>query len=316
MFSAPVCLAASRARRGVANYGNRCPSASNMMRSNRVVLDPDQQVQQWLAMFFREFERIGAAMGVVKYFRKQKLQFPRAGASWRAQGATALGPPDPSLALKLLKNPRYAGCYVHGQSRMRRMPDGNVSFAACLRINGTRFCPKPIQVTSPGNSIKAIVDACCKTPWRTVAAASGAILRAKAQRRSRGWPFAVSVARLDPALPPLQGKPSCDVYVSTRWDRERGAILSVCTGREIDREIGNILLGMIEPATLELSLAVQQELQGRLGEPDRLRKQQVERVRYEADLARQRFMNVDPNNRLVASTLEAEWNERLRPLRM
>ena len=88
----------------------------------------------------------------------------------------------------------------------------------------------------------------------------------------------------------------------------------MCTGAEIDREIGNILLGMIEPATLELSLAVQQELQGRLGEADRLRKQQVERVRYEADLARQRFMNVDPNNRLVASTLEAEWNERFRAL--
>ena len=63
-----------------------------------------------------------------------------------------------------------------------------------------------------------------------------------------------------------------------------------------------------------LNLAVQQELQSRLGEADRLRKQQVERVRYEVDLARQRFMNVDPNNRLVASTLEAEWNERLRAL--
>jgi hypothetical protein len=71
---------------------------------------------------------------------------------------------------------------------------------------------------------------------------------------------------------------------------------------------------MIELATLELSLAVQQELQGRLGEADCLRKQQVERVHYKADLARQRFMNVDPNNRLVASTLEAKWNERLRAL--
>ena len=59
---------------------------------------------------------------------------------------------------------------------------------------------------------------------------------------------------------------------------------------------------------------MQQELEGRLGEADRLRKQHVERARYEADLARQRFMNVDPNNRLVASILEAEWNERLRAL--
>jgi hypothetical protein len=40
----------------------------------------------------------------------------------------------------------------------------------------------------------------------------------------------------------------------------------------------------------------------------------VERARYEADLARQRFLLVDPNNRMVAATLEGEWNEKLRLL--
>ena len=35
---------------------------------------------------------------------------------------------------------------------------------------------------------------------------------------------------------------------------------------------------------------------------------------YEANLARRRFMQVDPDNRLVADTLEAEWNEKLRHL--
>jgi hypothetical protein len=46
----------------------------------------------------------------------------------------------------------------------------------------------------------------------------------------------------------------------------------------------------------------------------KLRKQQVERAEYEANLARRRFMQVDPDNRLVADTLEAEWNEKLRHL--
>jgi hypothetical protein len=49
-------------------------------------------------------------------------------------------------------------------------------------------------------------------------------------------------------------------------------------------------------------------------EADKLRKQQVERAEYEANLARRRFMQVDPDNRLVADTLEAEWNEKLRHL--
>jgi DNA-binding transcriptional regulator YiaG len=55
-------------------------------------------------------------------------------------------------------------------------------------------------------------------------------------------------------------------------------------------------------------------LQSRLDETDQLRKQQVERARYEADMARNRYMQVDPNNRLAADELEADWNTKLRVL--
>jgi hypothetical protein len=65
---------------------------------------------------------------------------------------------------------------------------------------------------------------------------------------------------------------------------------------------------------LEVALAVQGELAERAYEVDRLRRQQVERARYEADLAQRRYMRVDPENRLVADALEAEWNQRLREL--
>jgi hypothetical protein len=65
---------------------------------------------------------------------------------------------------------------------------------------------------------------------------------------------------------------------------------------------------------LEVVLNVQQELQSRLEEADRLRLKQVERAQYEADLARRRYMFVDPANRLVAESLEAEWNSKLRTL--
>lgn len=61
-------------------------------------------------------------------------------------------------------------------------------------------------------------------------------------------------------------------------------------------------------------LAVQQEWRTRREEADALRKQQVERARYEAELARARFMRVDPRNRLVADSLEAGWNGKLREL--
>jgi hypothetical protein len=68
------------------------------------------------------------------------------------------------------------------------------------------------------------------------------------------------------------------------------------------------------PMALDVALTVQQEIQARQDEVDRLRQKQVERARYEADLAQRRYMHVDPANRLVADELEAEWNNKLRTL--
>jgi hypothetical protein len=65
---------------------------------------------------------------------------------------------------------------------------------------------------------------------------------------------------------------------------------------------------------MEVALNVQQELQSRRDAADRLRHLQVDRARYESELARRRFLRVDPDNRLVAASLEVEWNSKLRAL--
>jgi len=70
----------------------------------------------------------------------------------------------------------------------------------------------------------------------------------------------------------------------------------------------------VTPLALEVTLAVQQELQARQDEVDKLRQKQVERARYGADLAQRRYLHVDPANRLVADSLEADRNEKLRLL--
>lgn len=66
------------------------------------------------------------------------------------------------------------------------------------------------------------------------------------------------------------------------------------------------------PAAVELALEIRKEIEARHGEADRLRSRAVERAQFEAELAQRRFMLVDPNNRLVADTLEREWNDKLR----
>ena len=102
-------------------------------------------------------------------------------------------------------------------------------------------------------------------------------------------------------------------YICQRQFIDRGAPrCQTIPGAGIDAAVGDLLLATLTPMALEVALTVEEELHNRAEEADRLRRQHVERARYEADLARRRYMAVDPTNRLVADALEAEWNERLR----
>jgi predicted DNA-binding protein with PD1-like motif len=78
--------------------------------------------------------------------------------------------------------------------------------------------------------------------------------------------------------------------------------------------ISQLILKRVTPLTLDVALAVQAEMESRLMEADRLPKAEVKRARYEAQLAQRRYMQVNPDNRLVADTLEADWNQKLRAL--
>jgi Recombinase zinc beta ribbon domain len=100
----------------------------------------------------------------------------------------------------------------------------------------------------------------------------------------------------------------CDANVV----RRAGKTCQTVPGKVVDPAIAALLLELMTPMTLAVSLEVQRELEARATETDALRRQHIERLRYEAELARRRYMKVDPDNRLVADALEAEWNEKLR----
>jgi DNA-binding XRE family transcriptional regulator len=81
-----------------------------------------------------------------------------------------------------------------------------------------------------------------------------------------------------------------------------------------NQRIGRLLLQTLSPLAVEAALTVSAELEQRAAEADRMRAAHVERARYHADLARRRYLAVDPTNRLVADSLEADWNTALRDL--
>jgi hypothetical protein len=156
--------------------------------------------------------------------------------------------------------------------------------------------------------------------------------RLRENAQAQGSDRAKSPPREGPAL--LQGLVLCGVcggrmtvryhsragcqvpdYVCQRDGIEHGRpICQSVNGEQIDKRIGELLVETMTPLALDVTLAVQQELETRMEEVDRLRRKQVERARYDADLAQRRYLHVDPANRLVADSLEAEWNNKLRAL--
>src|SRR6266487_4480766 len=83
-------------------------------------------------------------------------------------------------------------------------------------------------------------------------------------------------------------------------------------GDGIDQAVATCFLEAIQPAHLAVSLSTLDQLEARAKQLDRQWQLRLERAQYEADLARRRYVAVDPDNRLVARSLERDWNEKLR----
>ena len=282
--------------------------------TGKVVLDPDLQVQAAVRTFFETFRRTGSATSTVRSFREQGLLFPRRLSSGPHQGELAWGPLLHWRALRALKNPRYAGAFVYGRSQTRRTPHGGERRSQLPREQWHTL----IRDAHPGYITWADYEENLSR-LHDNAQACGA-------DRRHGPP------REGPAL--LQGLAVCGrcggrmtirYYVSHRevlpeYTCQREGIehaQPICqriVGGALDRAIGDLLVETVSPFALEVALAVRDELEARAQEVDRMRRQQVDRARYEAELAQRRYLRVDPDNRLVADSLEAEWNHKLRAL--
>ena len=86
----------------------------------------------------------------------------------------------------------------------------------------------------------------------------------------------------------------------------------VTTGDAVDEAIGRMLIEYMSPINIDLAVEVFDEIRSRREEVVRMHRQRLEQARNEAEMARRRFFRVDPDNRLVADSLEREWNEKLR----
>jgi len=320
MSEAELHMLRSRLRGGILNKASRgelqvpLPVGLSYDQSGKVILTPDSQVQQAFYMFFKTYKRTGSASAVVKHFRNNGLQFPRLIRGQINKGKTVWGPLTHTRALHVLRNPRYTGTFVYGRMKSYKQSNGRI---------GVRQLPidqwhTVIPDAHPGyitwdqyNDNLKTLRACSQAhgkdrrnhpPGNGPALLQGLIV------------CGVCGTRMTLRYHSRNGKLVPD-YVCQRHGIEYGKpICQHIPGSNIDRAIEQLLLELVKPVTLEIAFTVQQEVQQRLKEADKLRYQKVQRAQYQSDLAKERFMNIDPRNRLVADQLEADWNEKLRTL--
>ena len=320
MSEAELHVLRARLRGGILNQARRgalkmpLPVGLVYDPANNVVLDPDRQVRQSIEHLFETFARTGSASATVRHFRKQGLRFPRRPRCGPHKGELLWEQLRHWRTLHVLHNPRYAGAFVFGRTRTHKRPGSTVKIEVLPRDQWTVLLPD----AHPGY-----------IPWEQFDT-NQRRLRDNAQ--AHGTDRRRSPPREGPAM--LQGLVVCGVCgrrMTVRYHTRKGrqwpeyvcqregietatAKCQTIPGSDIDQAIGELLVETITPMTLEVALQVQAELQARADESDALRRQRVERARHEADLARRRFMETDPGNRLVVDVLEAEWNDKLRAL--
>jgi DNA invertase Pin-like site-specific DNA recombinase len=320
MSEAELHFLKARMRGGVLNKARRgeleiSPPVGLVYRDDGVlVLDPDIEIQAAMRLVFETFERTGTAMQTAKLIREQGIRFPRRIRKGLNKGELHWVRAEHSRILQVLHNPRYAGAFVYGRVRTRLLPDGKHSTTKVPRSEW--------QFVIPDVYVGYITWAQFEANQKRLADNALGFGAAR-----KGGP-----PREGPAL--LQGRVLCGIcgermsihysmayqqvvptYVCQEASVRRAEkVCQSVPGRAVDQAISDLLLDLMQPMTLQVAIAVQQEVEARVTETDTLRRNHVERAQYEAELARRRFMKVDPDNRLVADTLEAEWNNRLRSL--
>ena len=283
--------------------------------ADHVTLDPDLGVQQAVRLLFDTFTATGSARAVVQSFAAQQLPFPARIRTGAHKGELAWTPLKHWRVLATLHNPRYAGAFVYGRRRERTGPDGRRTFQALPREQWTAL----IHDAHPGY-----------ISWETFETNQTSLT---ANAAAHGTDRAAGPAREGPAL--LQGLAvcgRCGKRMTVRYHTRRGtehpdyqcmstsiqegtSRCQAVPGTGVDAAIATLVLDTLTPLALEVALSVQTELATRADQADQLRASHIERARHRAETARRRYLSVDPDNRLVADSLEADWNHALRQLR-
>lgn len=285
--------------------------------TGQIGLDPDEEIQHAVRLVFEVFDRSKSALAVVKHFAEHGLQIPAR--LWRRerQGEVVWCPLRHARVLSILHNPFYAGAYVYGRTKTRRRPlPGEAP-----RVKGyTRQVkrdewPTILQEHHPGyiswGQFRCNQDQLDDNRTFAPDDRRGAVREGGALLQGIVG-CGVCGRRMTVRYMPDGIRP---VYVCARLHTDfAGQTCQVMRGDGLDAAVAQLLLAAIEPAQLTIALEAVEHLEAQAQAIDRQWHLRLERARYEANRARRQYLEVEPEHRLVARSLEREWNEKLSTL--
>ena len=280
-----------------------------------IVVDPDEEVRKVISMLFAAFKETGSAYGVMQKFGHLNLKFPKRayGGVWK--GKLIWGRLTYMRVLTILKNPSYAGAYVYGRYRCRKIISTNGTISTKI---------ESVPISSWQVLIKDHHEGYIN--WKEYLH-NAIVLQ---QNKTNGVETMLSSAARE-GLALLQGVLICGIcgrrmtvryqgngglypVYECNWRKREGLTGKTCMMFRcdiVDKAVAARILEVLKPDQIEIAMAALDELERRNSAVDNQWRMRVERAEYEAQLAQRRYEEVDPSNRLVAATLEKRWNDTL-----
>jgi DNA invertase Pin-like site-specific DNA recombinase len=272
----------------------------------RVSKHPNREVQDRLSLVFDLFLERKSAARVVRALRERDLMLPRrdrfGDVAWRA--------PNQAGVCSILKNPAYAGAFVYGRTRCGGGRDGG-----------------PLRKPVPEEQWRVCVRG--KYPsyvsWESYHRIQSMLADNYARYRehqTRGTP------REGAAL--LQGIAFCGEcghkmfcqykrgtrYVCNHLRQQFGEpVCQVLPAGPVEQRVAGLFMEALSAAELDLHARVMDGLRRRRRQMQSASHQQLQRLRYQAQLSERQFNQSDPDNRLVTAELEKRWEAALAAVR-
>jgi DNA invertase Pin-like site-specific DNA recombinase len=297
----------NKARKG--ELAQMLPIGLVRARDGSVQMDPHTDVQATLRLIFAQFDHLGSANAVLRYFRDHDLQLPRPLTSGEDLGQVVWQRASYAAIHLVLTNPAYAGAFAFGRRRgaAERIP-GEATARTRQPIDEWQVLVQDVYpayitweqyLTNRARLVQNQGQFANRpgTPRQGEALLQGILFCARCGRRLlvRYGDTALYVCD---QLKKRYGEPRCQTF----------------TVPHVDRAVVETFLEVVTPARIEATLEAFNQLEQQRHARDQLWQQRIERAEYEVERARRQYSRVEPENRLVARELETQWNSALQSL--